>query len=120
MGKLEHEQTNVLSERLASREETGREQIGVEEILVGLAGAKPETGKVGELLHRDLVGDFEGEEEIARHLGDHSFEVTVVGEFVVRSINADSLKDLGILGQAIPFETRLSELCPPDIAGFIV
>jgi hypothetical protein len=51
----------------------------------------------GELLDGDVVGDFEGEQEIVRHLGHHVLNAAAIGETGIRGVNANCLEGLGVL-----------------------
>src|SRR6185295_5802011 len=97
--ELNHEQADVLPERLAGLEECGREQVGVQKILVWLPSARPKSWQVREFLNGDLIGHFEREKEIGRHLRGQTFEVSLIRKSVVGGIDANRFEDLRVFGQ---------------------
>ena len=104
----------------AGLQERLREQIGVEEVLVGLPGLLAETVQLGKLLDRDGVGHLQAEQEVVRRLVDHAFQVLLAGEGVVGGIDADGLEDLGVFRQAVTLEPGFGELAPVFVAGAVV
>ena len=118
--ELEHQQTDVVPERLTRFQERVNEQFGVEEVLVWLSRLHSETGQVGEPFQRDVVGHFEGEEEIARHLFDQSAQVFGGRKLVIGGIYADRFEDLRVFGEAVPFKPGLGKLPSVAVALFVV
>ena len=118
--ELEHQQPDLTAERLTGFQERADEQLGVEEVVVRLPRLHSETRQVGEPLQRDVVGHFEGEEKVSRHLLDQTVEILGGRELVVSSIHADGFEDLGILNEAVPLESGFGELSPVVVALFVV
>ncbi len=81
---------------LARLQERLHEQVGVEEILVGLPGLLAEPVQLGIFLDGDGVGHLQAEQEVVRRLEDHALQILLAGEGVVGGINADGLEDLGV------------------------
>ena len=105
---------------LARLQKRLREQIGVEEVLVGLPGLLPKAVEFRELLDCDGVGHLEAEQEIVRGLGDHAFQILLAGKGVVGGIDADGLEDLGVFRKRVPLESSLGKLAPVFVAGAVV
>ena len=110
----------LAADGLAGLQERLREQVGVEEVLVGLPGLLAETVQLGELLDGDGVGHLQAEQEVVRRLDDHAFQILLAGEGVVGGIDADGLEDLGVFGEAVPLEPGFGELAPVFVAGAVV
>ena len=118
--KLKEQQAHVLLERLTRFEEGLGEQVGIQEILVGLPGSESETRQVREFLDGDFISHFEGKLKVFRHLRNHPFNVMLIGKLVVGGIDADRIEDLGVFGQAIPVEAAFREFASSDVAVLIV
>jgi len=54
-------------------------EVGIEEILVGLAGPGAKTRQVREFLEGDLIGHFEGEQKVRWDLRNHALDVAALG-----------------------------------------
>ena len=103
-GKLEHEHADVRPEWFARLQECLGEQVGVQEMLIGLAGAGAKAGEMGKLFDRNGVGHLEGKLKTGRHLGNEVAEIICVREFVVGGVHANGFEHLGVFGQAVLFK----------------
>ncbi len=105
---------------MAGLQERLCEQIGVEEVLVGLPGLLAKTVELRKLLDSDGVGHLQPEQEVVRRLGDHTFQILRAGEGVVGGIDADRLEDLGVFREAVTLEPGFGKLAPVFIAGAVI
>lgn len=78
-----------------------------------------ETGQVGEPFQRYVVGHFEDEEKISRHLLDQSPQIFGGRTLVVGSINADRLEHLSVFNKAAPLESGLGKF-PSEAVTLLV
>ena len=98
--ELEDQQADVRLKLPARAEERRRKQAGIQEILIGSAGAPAKPRQVGKALDRDPVRHLEREQEIRRRLRDKLLQQAAVGKLVVSRIHADRLEHFRILRQA--------------------
>ena len=113
--ELKEQHPKVRLKRLARAEERRGKEAGIEEILIGCAGAPAKPRQVGVVLDGDAVGHLEREPEIRGHLAGKPFEEMLIGKLVVSGINADRLEHLRIFRQAKPLESGLREPAVPDV-----
>ena len=118
--ELDHEQADFVAEWFTGLQERIDEQLSIEEGLVWLSSPNAEAGQIGEPFQRDIVGHFEGEQEVARNLLDQSAQILGGGKLVVSSIHADRLERLGILVEAVPFEPGLGKFPSVVVTLFVV
>jgi hypothetical protein len=108
----EQEHALLVADGLAGLEERAREQLGVEEVGVGLTGLDAETVELGELLDGAGIGDFEAEPEIVGHLPGQSFAILAPREVVVDGVHADGLEHLGVYSSRQPRSNRVLATLP--------
>ena len=118
--EFKNQQTDVVAEGFTRPQKRINKQLGVQEVVVRLPCLDAKTREIGEPLQRDVVGHFEGEQEIARHLLDQAGEVSLRRKLVVSGIHADGFEDLRVFGEAIPLEPGLGKLPPVVVALFVV
>src|SRR5262249_429052 len=118
--ELEHEQTDIGTDRFTRLQEAFREKLGIEEILIRFPGKVAKTIEVRKFFHGDGIGHFEPEEKIFRHLIRQAFQVLLAGEGIIGGIDANRLEDFRIFAEAIPVETTFRKFPVPLVAYWVI
>ncbi|MFM1945093.1 MAG: hypothetical protein RI897_4075 [Verrucomicrobiota bacterium] len=115
-GEFEDDEADLAADLGAGFEEARGEEVGVEEVGVGLAGARAEAFEVGEFADCDGVGDFESELEVWGDLFGEVGEVLGSGEVVISGVDTDCGEGFGIFREAVFFEAGFGVVTAVDIA----
>ncbi len=105
--ELKDEDADLVLHPVEGAEERLLEEVGIQEVLVGLASQSAKAREVGVVLDGDGVCDLEAKTERIRDLFAQAFEVLRGGKLVVAGIHADGWKYLCVFSQAFPLESGL-------------
>ncbi len=119
-GKLKHQEPNLPAKRFAGSEERVCKQLSIQEMLVRIPRPMAEAGQIRKFLHRDFIGDLEGELKIRRHQRCQTFEIFLRWKCVICRIDADRLENFGLFAEAIPLKLSFGDLAPVLISRWSI